>query len=245
LEDRIVRQWKIPPTLLSIDSGQVHVWRIRLDLNNPDQTKFLSILSKNEVEKAEKFHFEADRIRYLVIRGALRVLLGKYGGEDPGSLEIAYSHSGKPYLSNKGNIKNILFNTSHAGEIGLIAVAVDRQVGVDLELIRQDKSIKSISKRFFTPEETAQLLALPELLQQEGFFTCWTRKEAFVKASGEGLSIPLNQFQVSFYPNDTPRLLSVRKETGEAGRWSMFHLDPGTNYVGALVVEGKNLNVLG
>ena len=243
--NKIIRQWKIPPKLLTIETDQVHVWRICLDLQEQNSTKYAYILSENEANKAEKFYFEVDRIRYKVMRTTVRMVLGNYLGIAPGDLEIAYSQYGKPYISTTSMKKDIHFNLSHAGDVGLIAVATSRHIGVDLELVRQESSIESIAKRFFTPEEAGHLLSLPASLQPEAFFTCWTRKEAFVKARGEGLSIPLDQFEVSFYPNNTPKLLCVRNDPGESGRWSMFHLDPGVDYVGALVVEGKDLDVTG
>ena len=243
--DQTVSVWKIPPKFLSLESDIVHVWRIQLDLNKHDLTKFLGVLSEDEVDRAKKLYVEADRIRYIVVRAALRIILGNYEGVAPSDLDIAYSQQGKPYLSSKSKMKDIKFNLSHTGDLGLIAVAVGRQVGVDIELVRQESSIKTIAKRFFSPEENRKLTALPDSLQPEAFFTCWTRKEAFVKATGKGLLIPLNQFQVSFYPDDTPQLLNVGNDPDEPERWSMFHLDPGLDYVGALIVEGKDLNVMG
>jgi len=123
------------------------------------------------------------------MRTTVRMVLGNYLGIAPGDLEIAYSQYGKPYISTTRMKKDIHFNLSHAGDVGLIAVAISRHIGVDLELVRQESSIESIAKRFFTPEEAGHLLSLPASLQPEAFFTCWTRKEAFVKARGEGLSI--------------------------------------------------------
>lgn len=243
--NKIIRQWNIPPKFLSIGEDQVHVWRIGLDLLEQDLSKFSTILSENEANKSKKYYYEVDRIRYTVMRATVRMILGNYLGVAPGSLDIAHSHYGKPYLSNTSMAMDIHFNISHAGDLGLLAVAIGRHIGIDLEMVRLERSIESIARRFFTPEETGQLLSLPVSLRPEAFFTCWTRKEAFVKARGEGLSIPLDQFEVSFYPNDTPQLLYVRNDPGESGHWSMFHLNPGVDFVGALVVEGKNLDVMG
>ena len=243
--NKIIRQWKIPPKSLSIETGQVHVWRICLNVQDQNPNKFSHILSEDEANKAEKFHFDADRIRYTVMRVTLRIILGNYLKVAPGNLEIAHSHHGKPYLTNTIKNTDLQFNISHASNLGLIAVAIDRHIGVDLEMVQKESSIESIARRFFTPGEAELLLSLPALLQPEAFFTCWTRKEAFVKAQGEGLSIPLDQLEVSFYPNDTPKLLRVGNDPGESSQWSMFHLEPGEGYVGALVVEGKDLEVMG
>jgi 4'-phosphopantetheinyl transferase len=179
------------------------------------------------------------------MRSALRRLLGNYLEFTSQDLEIAYSHYGKPCLVNLDIHKKINFNISHADKLGLIAIAMDRQVGVDLELVRQEDSIEAISQRFFTPEESKQIMSLPASLQPEAFFTCWTRKEAFIKARGEGLSIPLDQFEVSIYPKDDPKLLIIKNNPVELGMWTMFHLEPGDHYVGALVVDGKKPDVIG
>jgi 4'-phosphopantetheinyl transferase len=245
LGNKIICQWISPPKSLSLEIDQVHVWRIGLDVEEQNPTKFSNILSEDEANRAEKFHFEVDRIRYAVMRATVRIILGNYLRVAPVNLEIAHSLYGKPYLTNTNIEKDLQFNISHAGNLGLIAVAIDRHIGVDLELVRDESSIESVAKRFFTPEEAEHLLSLPAPLQPEAFFTCWTRKEAFVKARGEGLSIPLDQFEVSFYPIDTPKLLNVKNDPGESGRWSMFHLDPGMGYVGALVVEGNDPDVMG
>ena len=242
---KIICQWKKPPKLLSIETDQVHIWRIWLDPQQLDYTKFSHLLSEDEANKANRYHFEADRIRYTVMRATVRIILGNYLGVAPGDLLIAYSLYGKPYLSNARMHKDISFNISHAGDLGLLAVAISRLIGVDLELVRQVTLMESIARRFFAPEEVEQLLSLPASLQAKAFFTCWTRKEAFVKAQGEGLSIPFNQFTVSFYPDDTPQIINIRNDPGMLGSWSMFHLNPGENYVGTLVVEGKAPDVMG
>jgi len=199
----------------------------------------------DEISKANKFYFEADRTKYIGTRVTVREILGSYLEVEPEEVVITYNQYGKPYLAKQSHEESLNFNISHAGNLSLLAVTKDRRIGVDLEPLRDEASMETIAKRFFAPAEVRQLLSFPDGLRQEAFFTCWTRKEAFVKAQGKGLSIPLDQFEVAFGPTEIPRLINTSYDAGDTDRWSIFHLDPGPGYVGALVVEGSGLDVIG
>lgn len=245
LENNIIRQWSVPPEVVSLETDQVHVWRVHLNLSKQALPRNVQVLSLDEVKKAEKFYLEADRIRYSTTRVVVREILSSYLGVRPEEIIFAYNQYGKPYLVSAGPERNLNFNISHAGDMSLLAVTLDRRIGVDIELVRDEASIETIAKRFFLPSEVSQLLSLPESLRQEAFFTCWTRKEAFIKAQGQGLSIPLDQFEVTFIPNEIPRLIIADSFLRESQVWSIIHLEPGPDYVGALVVEGDGLKVTG
>lgn len=246
MELNLIRQWGTPSKIVLLESDQVHVWRIELThLIQAPSSRYAHVLSIDEISKANKFFFEGDRTKYMITRLTVREILGSYLEVEPEELVFAYNQYGKPYLAKQGHEESLNFNISHAGNLSLLAITKDRRIGVDLEPLRDEASMETIAKRFFAPAEVTQLLSFPDDLRQKAFFTCWTRKEAFVKAQGKGLSIPLDQFEVAFGPNEIPRLIKTSIDGGETDRWSIFHLDPGPGYVGALVVEGSGLNVIG
>jgi 4'-phosphopantetheinyl transferase len=195
-----------------------------------------SILSADERERARRFYFQRDRSRWLVGRGCLRMLLGRYLDVPPETLSFGYGRFGKPHLN--GLETPVQFNASHSGDILLIAVTLDRAVGIDVERIRSSLSVLEIAERFFSPRERGALAALPEALRTDAFFDCWTRKEAYIKARGEGLSLPLNGFDVAFGRGEPAKLLATRPDAAEACRWGLRELDIDDGYKAALAVEG-------
>jgi 4'-phosphopantetheinyl transferase len=195
-----------------------------------------TILSADERERVRRFYFERDRTRWRVERACLRMLLGGYLGVPPGTLSFGYGRFGKPHLN--GLETPLQFNASHSGHILLIAIMLDRAIGIDVERIRSNLSVLDIAERFFSPLERAALAALPETLRTNAFFDCWTRKEAYIKARGEGLSLPLNGFDVSFLPGEPAQLLATRPDAAEASRWRLRELDVADGYKAALAVEG-------
>lgn len=240
-----IREWNNPPKKFLLEAGQAHVWRIDLRTLGQDLNLYEDVLSEVEFSKAQKFYFQADRIRYACTRATTRRILGKYLHIAPGNLVFGYNQYGKPHLDDMKLERNLDFNISHAGNISLLAVVKDRRIGVDLEKVHNDDSLNTIAKRFFTPDEFERLILLPDALRPEAFFTCWTRKEAFIKARGEGLTIPLDQFAVTFSPDEIPGVTYNRYTPEESELWEMYHLEPDEGYVGALVVEGTSLDVVG
>jgi 4'-phosphopantetheinyl transferase len=232
--------WCFPPATIKLDAGEVHVWRAALDEPPPRVDTFLHTLTADEQARAGRFYFQRDRQRFIVAHGVLRAILGVYLNRAPKSLSLCYSSHGKPALTRESGGDDIRFNMSHSHGAALYAVARCREVGIDLEFIRGDLDIERIAMRFFSRQEIAALHTLPVDLREYAFFLCWTRKEAYVKARGEGLSLPLDQFDVSLIPGEPAALLSTRPDSDEALRWSLQELFPAAGYAAALAIEGRH-----
>ena len=230
--------WRIPPRALALGNGEVHVWRVATDLAPPRLKRFQQTLSAAERERARRFYFRKDRDRYVAARGLLRTVLSGYLDVAPNQLRLSCNSHGKPALDLESGVDRLCFNVSHSHRMALIAVMRQNEIGVDIERIRPELAYEMIARRFFSPDEVATLLALPEYLRREAFFTCWTRKEAYLKARGDGLSFPLDQFTVSLVPGDSPALLRVEGNVLETSRWSLHHMCPRPGYVAALAIEG-------
>jgi 4'-phosphopantetheinyl transferase len=230
--------WDRPPADLTLLSGEVHVWRASLDITTPHIRQLQDTLSADELERASRFHFAKDRRRFIVARGVLRSLLGRYLGAEPRQLRFSYSTYGKPALVPTSGEARLCFNVSHSHELALYAVTYGREIGVDIEYIRTNIACEEIAERFFSPQERALLRTLPAPLKYDAFFNCWTRKEAYIKARGEGLSLPLDQFDVAFAPGEPAALLATRWAPHEASRWALRELTPGPGYAAALAVGG-------
>lgn len=200
----------------------------------------LRVLSADEHERAERFHFRNDRNHFIAARGLLRLLLSRYLDLPPQQLSFSYSPYGKPALAGESERASLRFNVSHSHGVALYAFTLEREVGVDVEYIRQDVVNESIAEHFFSAQEVASLRALPAEVQPQAFFNCWTRKEAFIKARGEGLSFPLDQFDVSLVPEEPAALISIRNNPLEASRWSLQTLPIEEGYVAALAVAGHD-----
>lgn len=217
--------------------GEVHVWHTRLE--SEDTARRLEpLLSPDEIQRANRFRFAEHRRRFVIARGCLRKLVSAYLQSDAKEVVFAYSGEGKPRVDVQ-NQTDLRFNLSHSGEIAAFAFASGRNLGIDIELMRRDVDVDEIPKRFFSCAEQDVLKTLQGEDKFQGFFNCWTRKEAYVKAVGSGLSLPLRDFDVSLRPRDEPKLLATRPDPSLASRWSMASLDFGTEYAGAVIVEGK------
>jgi 4'-phosphopantetheinyl transferase len=233
-----VPPWSFPPKALALSRDEVHVWRAALDQNPPQVQSFLRNLAADEQARAGKFHFERDREHFIVARGLLRAILGGYLNRSPECLSLSYSSHGKPSPAGESGGDAIHFSVSHSQGVALYAFTRGREVGIDIEHIRLDLAVAEIAEQFFSQREVAKLRALPTEVQRQGFFNCWTRKEAYIKARGEGLSLPLDQFDVSLAPEEPAAILGTQWDPSEASRWSLQELTPGPGYVAALAVEG-------
>jgi 4'-phosphopantetheinyl transferase len=230
--------WAAAPWFPEVAGDEVHVWRFSIE---PPPGRLLELersLSADELERAARYHFEQGRAHFVAARGSLRAILARYLQVDADCLGFRYSAYGKPELSGAYAGSEIRFSLSHSGQMGLLAVGRGRSLGVDIERIRMEVDDAGIARRFFSPAEVAGLSALPDSMRKQAFFNCWTRKEACIKAWGEGLSRPLDQFDVSVAPNEPARLTGTRPDPGEAAHWSLRHLDPGPGYAAALAVRG-------
>lgn len=230
--------WEPPPVALALSSAEVHVWRVPLDLQDAPVQRLQGTLSADELQRAERFYFQRDRRRFTVARGVLRGILSQYLGLEPQQLRFCYSTYGKPALVSTTSTMRPRFNVSHSHELALYAVTYNRDIGVDVEHRRTNFACEEIAERFFSPHERAVLRSLPAQVKYEAFFNCWTRKEAYIKARGEGLSLPLDQFDVSLAPGEPAALLATRWAPHEAARWVLRELMPSPGYAAALAVEG-------
>lgn len=224
------------PTLAG---DEVHVWCVFLDRATPHITSLQQILSADECERAERFYFPKDREHFISARGLLRAILGGYLEVDPGRLRFCYSPYGKPALDRAWGGDTLRFNVSHSDRLALYAVTCNRELGVDVERIRPDFAGEEIAERFFSPNERAALRRLHPDVRCDAFFNCWTRKEAYIKARGEGLSLPLDQFDVSLTPGEPAALLNTRGDPADTSRWSLREIAPAPGYAAALCVEGS------
>lgn len=235
--------WGAAPPALRLADAEVHVWAAPLDPPAEDVRSYASLLAPDEQARAERFRFERDRRRFSVARGVLRLLLGRYLETEPRRVAFRYESHGKPVLGGELAGRGLRFNVSHSGEMALYALARGRELGVDVEEVRPMEDGLQIAERFFSQAEVAAFRALPAEVRDEAFFNCWTRKEAYIKAVGEGLSFPLHAFDVSLAPGEPARLLASR-DPRQAERWSLRALpDPAPGYRAAVVAEGAGWDV--
>jgi 4'-phosphopantetheinyl transferase len=218
---------------------EVQVWSASKQLIADAPEYMMSLLSEDEIQRAQRFHFAKDRNQFIASRGLLRRVLGWYVGTDPRKIRFDYSKNGKPELDLGFSTSALRFNVTHSCDVILLAFARGRGVGIDVEKIRYDVSIDEIAERFFSISERLSLRALPPAQRYEAFFRCWTCKEAFVKALGDGLSTPLDGFDVSLAPGEPSRLLQTKPDSTEAERWIMKSLTVEGGYSAALVVEKR------
>lgn len=229
--------WDAPPDRPVLEAGDVHIWRVSLEAASLQAPKFWGLLASDEIKRAQTFHFSRDRDRFVTVRGILKMLLGTYLGTSPREIEFHYGPRGKPALSPQRAGAAPSFNVSHSHDMALLAFTLDLSVGIDVERIRPEVAREQIAERFFSAQETAALCVLPESLQPAAFFNCWTRKEAFIKATGDGLSMPLDQFSMSLVPGEPARLLEVKDGHPELSHWLIRELDVGSGYAAALAVQ--------
>ena len=230
--------WELPPENISIGNGHVHVWRMWLELADYMTDEMQSKLSTEEKHRAGRFRGREDRIRFIAAHHFTREILSNYLDKRPEKINIAYNQYGKPELEEYDDASGLRFNLSHSDDIAVLAVGRWFNVGVDIERVKHNAAIEDIARRFFSSGEVELFLSQPENIRDEAFFRCWTRKEAYIKARGKGMSIPLDQFEVSFLPGEPPKMISIMGDSEAAARWSLFHLVPGDGYIGALAVEG-------
>ena len=232
--------WKNPSEKIILSENEVHAWKASLKVPLSTIHSLQSILSEEEVKRARQFYFEKDRLHWIGARGILRMLLGYYLDIDPRVVSFVTNDYGKLFIAHPSDGIRLRFNLTHSGDIALYAFTYDRHVGVDVEYMRSGIDFEKLAQNHFSPYECAVLRALPPALREEAFFLCWTRKEAYIKARGSGLSIPLDQFDVSLTPGEPAELLDSREDPHGTANWSLHALTPGERYAGALVVEGTD-----
>jgi 4'-phosphopantetheinyl transferase len=229
--------WRPPPAGLALGDAEVHVWRVALAPAADEVAALARTLDDTERARAGRFHFERDRVAFTVVRGALRTLIGRYLGRPPASIAFGYAARGKPHLALDQPGRGLGFNVSHSGGWGLLAFARDRELGVDVERRRPIDELDSLARHSFSPHELAAWRALPAHDRADAFFRCWARKEAFIKATGEGIA-QLAEFDVELRPGEPARLLRTPEPPGGSPRWSLCDLPELPDHAAALVVDG-------
>ena len=229
--------WRSPLLKPVLGSNDVHIWKASLEQPAECMQLLTQILSHDEQKRSKRFYFQEDARHFIACRGILRAILGYYLGREPQQLQFCYNYNGKPALGENSEDRFLHFNLSHSQGLALYAVTSSREIGIDLERIRNIPNFERIAIRFFSPEEYTILHDLPENQKNEVFFTYWTCKEAYVKALGRGLSVPFSQFDVSIRKEESVVLLNTKWNQEEGTRWYLHQLVPESNYVAAIAIE--------
>ena len=223
--------WVTPPTRLELGEHEIAVWKTILEREPSDIARLRETLSEDEQERASRFHFARDRDHFIIARGTLKMLLGEYLGTPARGVRFRYSAQRKPTLD--AEHPSIDFNISHTQNMAVFAFARHRRIGIDVEKIQRDFNVEDIAKRYFSVCECQELFSLPSELQSEAFFLGWTRKEAYLKARGEGLHLPLDSFSVSLTPAQPPGF-----REGVRPEWQIQSASAADEYPIAVVYDG-------
>jgi 4'-phosphopantetheinyl transferase len=223
-------------TAFEFSEHSVHVWTVYTRAPNSVSMKFESVLSRDEKDRTARFRYEHLRKSFVVTRGVLRSLLGHYVGHDPASVRFKYGCKGKPELASPTGIE---FNVTHSAGFAAFAFIIGCEVGIDVELVRPLVEMQNIADRVFCPEEAAEIMSLQASEREVAFFCCWTRKEAYIKAIGDGLSAPLDNFRVTVRSNEPARFIHIANDTNAAQAWTLHDLQLAPKYAGALAYRGE------
>jgi 4'-phosphopantetheinyl transferase len=223
-----------------IISRELHIWKIKFSEWGQPVGALSSLLSVDEQARAQRYHLLRDQQRYILRRSLLRKILSRYLRIPAHQIRLQYNQYGKPILCGS----SLRFNLSCSRDLMLIAIAENVDVGIDVEYINHDSAYQGIAGKFFSKKEVDSLARLPAVDRVLGFFLCWTRKEAFIKAKGEGLTYPLHQFEVSVDPNDPPQLLYTALDPQEAQHWKLINLNPAEHYAATVAVNAPIDRVL-
>lgn len=224
-----------PPT-----DSDIHVWYASLNGTAHELFRYRSLLSQDETDRAMRFVFEKDRNHYIVGRGLLRTILGGYLGLEPAQLTFVYGPHGKPALQSGQSAQAIEFNLSHSNDLVLYAFNLNRRIGVDVEYLIPMTDMDDFAEQFFTPRESAWINSLPGIQKEDAFFKTWTCKEAFLKANGSGLTVPINQVEISLKAEGTVELIAIGEDQEQAANWHIEMFSPLPGYQAALAVEGHD-----
>jgi len=216
----------------------VQLWRIALDDPAWSVGSLMRDLAQDEIRRAGAFHFDRDRRRFVVGRAVLRRILAGRSGLRPSELRFAYGDQGKPRLVTPPGNAETRFNLSHSRGVAICGVTRGREIGVDVERVRQGVEIERIARRFFSARENRSFRSILPDRRREAFFRCWTRKEAYLKATGRGVFGGSTRFDVTLSPDEPARLIEVHDDPVEASRWRLQDLSPAPGYVGAVVTAG-------
>ena len=236
-------QFALRPSLPSLpDGGEAHLYSIFLDRAPGEMVEIKEWLSPEEKARAEKFRFDLHRNRFIAGRAALRQLLSAYVGAPPESLCFVYWQNGKPELQQVQADVPLTFNLAHSDNLGLIGLSRSAAIGVDLERVRFLDDFDELVRRFFSPAETRAFLGLSFSEKPQAFFNLWTRKEAWLKATGEGIAYSLNQVEVSFSPEDTAVIRRLPAGNGEVEDWSLEAISVSPGFAAAVVTHSPHFH---
>ncbi len=236
-------QGELTTELFQFEAAEVHVWAAALDIPAPGLKQAAACFSPSEMERAARFHFGLHRDRFVAGRSLLRILLGRYLGVVPAAIEFTAGINGKPALAGPFTQCALEFNLAHSENLALLAVTRAGPVGVDVEAARPLDDFVELVERFFSPRERWLFRRLPDDQKPAAFFNLWTRKEAWLKATGEGIAGLLNRVEVSFLPGEQARLLEVPRKLAAGRSWQLCDLSPAVGFVGALALGAAELRV--
>jgi 4'-phosphopantetheinyl transferase len=235
--------WPARSDAAPLADSEIHVWATTLAVPADKFAALAATLSPEETERAHKFKFERHRNRFIAGRGALRGILGPYLRAHPADLRFIYSANGKPALAEGFADAEIHFNLAHSEDLALVAVTRAGRVGVDVEGVRPVKNVEDLVARFFSQRENEAFQKIPDDQKPAAFFNLWTRKEALLKATGEGITRALSLIEVSFLPGEPARLLAISGDAALAAQWSLRELSPATGFTGALAIQAQEISV--
>jgi 4'-phosphopantetheinyl transferase len=228
---------------MKLPNSAIHVWCVALDVTFLNDGSVEQALSPSERARADRFRFEQHRRRFILSHVALREILARYLQADPAKIEFNSNLYGKPYLAGTHADSEIRFNLAHSHELALVALTRGCEIGVDVEHIRPIPDLAQIARRFFSLADQTEFSTLPPFQQSNAFYACWTRKEAFIKAVGDGLIYPLDQFNVTLIPGEPARFLRVGNDPSEAGKWTLVSFQPSNEYMGAVALRARNIHI--
>ena len=230
-------EWQHPIDLPTLNKDRVHVWRARLDLTDPEIALLNSVLSPDEVARANRFRFPRHRRRFIVARGILRQLLGNYLDIEPKDLQFDYGDRGKPQLKDLDEVVPLQFNLSHSHEYALYGFTYHYPIGVDLEYMREMPDFLKIARRFFSHREYELLVMAKDETRLKLFFQLWTAKEAYLKAIGTGIADSLADVELAIDDVISPRLLAIKGNKPVAAKWSLCFCIPATGYIASVAIK--------
>jgi 4'-phosphopantetheinyl transferase len=228
--------WPFPPETIHLEETQAHIWCAVVPDFEGQLPTYGAILSFAERARAERFRFPKDRNHYIIRHGILRLLLSRYLGKRPAEIEFQYGPRGKPQIT--GDPAQFHFNDSHSGDLALYAFTSVCPIGADIECVRPIPEFEDIATRYFSPREVGMMRALSPEKRMEAFYACWTRKEAFLKATGEGIGTSLAEVEVTLAPGEDAEVLRVPGELQEGAEWKLRALSPASGYLGAIAFQG-------
>jgi 4'-phosphopantetheinyl transferase len=241
--NNMISQWQPTPDDLTLSPDYVDIWKCCVELTDDQIGELLSLLSTEEKARAQRLKIAEKKNQFIITRGRLRQILGKYLNSDPRAFKFDYATHGKPYLEERWQGHEISFNVTHSHNYILIAMSLDHQLGIDIEKIRHDRDHTALARRFFSKREQAELTTLSEEVKIRAFYSCWARKEAFVKAVGDGITYGLDTFDVSVYPDVGKPSLNIHTSIADDKTWSIINIPMDEDYMAALAVTSDTVSV--